>query len=113
MPSATNAGLYGYQIPAGASWTFPATNTMVQLTINQNLRSYFGTTRNMNYLSNICPVVSPVFSIYLECNLIVSEFNQIGNLFSQFPISASYGNLIKIESTIDSQISIKKEYTLK
>ena len=45
--------------------------------------------QNMNYLSNICPVVSPVFSIYLGCNLIVSEFNQIGNLFSQFPISAS------------------------
>ena len=99
MTSATNAGLYGYQIPAGASWTFPATNTMVQLTINQNLRSYFGTTnltfgnvspaQNMNYLSNICPVVCPVFSIYLGCNLIVSEFNQIGNLFSQFPISAS------------------------
>ena len=44
MPSATNAGLYGYQIPSGATWTFPATNTMVQLIINQNLRSYFGTT---------------------------------------------------------------------
>ena len=107
--------LYGYQIPAGASWTFPATNTMVQLTINQNLRSYFGTTnltfgnvspaQNMNYLSNICPVVSPAFSMYLGCNLIVSEFNQIGNLFSQFPISASNENLIKIGSTIDSQIN--------
>jgi hypothetical protein len=118
MPSATNATLYGYQRPVGATWTFPTTNTMVQLTINPNLRSYFGTTdttfgiispaQNMNYLSNICPTVSPVFSIYLGCNLIVSEFNQIGNLFSQFPISAAYGNLIKIESTIDSQISIKE-----
>ena len=96
---------------------------MVRLTINQNLKSYFGTTnttfgditpvQNMNYLSNICPVVSAVFSIYLGCNLIVSEFNQIGNLFSQFPISAAYGNLIRVESTIDSQISIKDGYTLK
>jgi len=50
--------------------------------------------QTMNYLSNVCPVVSPVYSIYLGCNLIVSEFNQIGNLFSQFPISAAYGNLI-------------------
>ena len=119
MPSATNAALYGYQIPSGASWTFPATNTMNKITINSNLKSYFGfstqTTfgeitpvQNMNYLSNICPTISPVFSIYLGCNLIVSEFNQIGNLFSQFPISAAYGNLIKIESTIDSQISIKE-----
>ena len=119
MPSSTNAALYGYQIPSGASWTFPATNTMNKITINSNLKSYFGfstqTTfgeitpvQNMNYLSNICPTISPVFSIYLGCNLIVSEFNQIGNLFSQFPISAAYGNLIKIESTIDSQISIKE-----
>jgi hypothetical protein len=62
----------------------------------------------MNYLSDICPSISRVFSIYLGCNLITSDFNQIGNLFSQFPISASYGNLIKIESSIDSQISIKE-----
>jgi hypothetical protein len=120
MPSSTNAALYGYQIPVGATWTFPSVNTMVRLTINSNLKSYFGTTettfgsitpaQNMNYLSanGICPVVSPVFSIYLGCNLIVSDFNQIGNLFSQFPISAAYGNLIKIESSIDALISIKE-----
>ena len=62
----------------------------------------------MNYLSDICPTVSPVFSIYLGCNLIVSEFNQIPNLFSQFVISASYGGLVKIESTVDTNISIKE-----
>ena len=119
MPSTTNAALYGYTIPSGASWTFPASNTMVTLTINQNLQSFFGITnqltfgniipvQNMHYLSNTCPIVSPVFSIFLGCNLIVSDFNQIGNLFSQFPISAAYGNLIKIESSIDSLISIKE-----
>ena len=118
MPSSATATLYGYQKPSGATWNFPSTNTMVQLTINQNLRSYFGTTQttfgsitpaqNMNYLSDICPTVSPVFSIFLGCNLIVSDYNQIGNLFSQFPISASYGNLIKIESSIDALISIKE-----
>jgi hypothetical protein len=120
MPSATNAALYGYQIPAGATWVFPASNTMVKLTINQNLQSYFGITnyltfgdnvipvKNMNYLSNTCPIVSPVFSIFLGCNLIVSDFNQIGNLFCQFPISSSYGSLIKVESSIDTQLSIKE-----
>ena len=119
MPSTTNAALYGYTVPSGATWTFPASNTMVTLTINQNLQSFFGITnqltfgnitpvQNMHYLSNTCPIVSPVFSIFLGCNLIVSDFNQIGNLFSQFPISAAYGNLIKIESSIDSLISIKE-----
>jgi hypothetical protein len=118
MPSSTNAALYGYQKPSGATWNFPSSNTMVQLTINQNLRYYFGTTQttfgiispaqNMNYLSNKCPIVSPVFSIYLGCNLIVSDYNQIGNLFSQFPISSGYGGLIKIYSSIDALISIKE-----
>ena len=118
MPSATNAALYGYQKAPSATWSFPATNTMNKITINSNLKSYFGTTQttfgditpaqNMNYISNTCPIVSPVFSIFLCCNLIVSEFNQVANLFSQFPISSSYGNLIKIESSIDSLISIKE-----
>jgi len=118
MPSATNATLYRYQVAPGATWNFPATNTMVRIAINDNLKVYFGTSQttfgiinpaqNMNYLSDVCPSISRVFSIYLGCNLITSDYNQIGNLFSQFPISASYGNLIKIESPIDALISIKE-----
>jgi hypothetical protein len=102
MPSSANALLYGYQVVPGASWTFPSQNTMVRITINDNLKTYFGTSQttfgiitpaqNMNYLSDVCPSISRVFSIYLGCNLITSDYNQIGNLFSQFPISASYGN---------------------
>jgi len=118
VPSSANATLYGYQVAPGATWNFPATNQMVRITINDNLKVYFGTSQttfgiitpaqNMNYLSDICPSISRVFSIYLGCNLITSDYNQIGNLFSQFPISASYGNLIKIESPIDALISIKE-----
>ncbi len=66
---------------------------MVRITINENLKTYFGFStqtmfgditpaQNMNYLSNICPSISRVFSIYLGCNLITSDYNQIGNLFS-------------------------------
>jgi hypothetical protein len=118
MPSSANAALYGYQVAPGASWTFPSQNTMVRIAINDNLKVYFGfssqTTfgiitpaQNMNYLSDVCPSISRVFSIYLGCNLIVSEYNQIGNLFAQFPISSSYGNLIKVESQ-EALISIKE-----
>ena len=117
MPSSANATLYGYSKPEGATWNFPSVNTMVQITINDNLKVYFGTSQttfgiitpaqNMNYLSDVCPSISRVFSIYLGCNLIVSEYNQIGNLFAQFPISSSYGNLIKVESQ-EALISIKE-----
>ena len=63
MPSATNAALYGYQVAPGATWTFPSVNTMVRITINDNLKTYFGTSQitfgiitpaqNMNYLSDV------------------------------------------------------------
>ncbi len=80
MPSSSNALLYGYSKPEGALWSFPSVNTMVRITINDNLKTYFGfssqTTfgnispaQNMNYLSDICPSISRVFSIYLGCNL--------------------------------------------
>jgi len=119
VPSSANAALYEYQKPEGSLWSFPSINTMVQITINDNLGTYFcfsskrtfgniSPSQNVNYLSDICPSISRVFSIYLGCNLITSDYNQIGNLFSQFVISASYGNLIKIESPIDALISIKE-----
>ena len=83
VPSSANALLYGYQKPEGALWNFPATNTMVRITINDNLKVYFGTSQttfgiispaqNMNYLSDVCPSISRVFSIYLGCNLITSD----------------------------------------
>ena len=74
MPSATNATLYGYQKPEGASWNFPGSNTMVRITINENLKTYLGfpsqttfgnisPSQNMNYLSDICPSISRVFSV--------------------------------------------------
>ena len=82
MPSATNVALYGYQVAPGATWTFPSVNTMVRITINDNLKTYFGTSQttfgiitpaqNMNYLSDVCPSISRVLSIYLGCNLITS-----------------------------------------
>ncbi len=75
VPSLTNSTLYGYSKPEGATWNFPATNTMVQITINDNLKTYFGFStqtvfgnispaENKNYLSDVCPSISRVFSIY-------------------------------------------------
>ena len=50
--------------------------------------------------------ISPVFSIFIGCSLISSNFNQIGNLMAQFPISSSFGNLIRYNSSTDSNIDI-------
>jgi len=116
IPSAANAASFGYVIPSNASWVFPSSNTMPTITINQNLQKYFGitdrlifgdgTVENKYYVSNVCPTISPVFSIFIGCSLISSNFNQIGNLMAQFPISSSFGNLIRYNSTMDSNIDI-------
>ena len=118
VPSQTEATTLGYLRPSSATWNFPSQRQMVQLTINDNLKKYFGMkTRtlfgnetivtNYSYLSEIAPVISPVFSIYLSCNLVVSSYNNVANVFAQFPINVSYGSLIQYNSVQDARIDIR------
>jgi hypothetical protein len=118
VPSQTEATTLGYLRPSGATWNFPNQRQMVQLTINDNLKKYFGmktrtlfgnetTVTNYSYLSEIAPVISPVFSIYLSCNLVVSSYNNVANVFAQFPINVSYGSLIQYNSVQDARIDIR------
>jgi hypothetical protein len=118
VPSQTEATTLGYSRPSGATWNFPNQRQMVQLTINDNLKKYFGmktrtlfgnetTVTNYSYLSEIAPVISPVFSIYLSCNLVVSSYNNVANVFAQFPINVSYGSLIQYNSVQDARIDIR------
>jgi hypothetical protein len=119
MPSSANALIFGYVKPASATWAFPAVNTLVQLTINNGLLNYFGMSsrvlfgnetivKNYQYLSDTTPIVSPVFSYLLTTNLICSDMNQVATVFSQFPVSASFGQLIYIQSSMDTRINIKQ-----
>ena len=75
VPSASNASLFGYVKPVSATWNFPSVNTCISITINNGLKTFFGMTtqttfgpispvQNMQYVSQICPFVSPVFSIF-------------------------------------------------
>lgn len=120
VPSATNAQTLGYKPPNGATWSFPESNSLVQLTICPGLKSYFGMTnqtqfpssmsdtiKNYQFLSTSTPIVSPIFSYILTTNLVVSNFNQSANVFAQFPINVKFGDLINITSVQDSRIDIK------
>lgn len=118
VPSAANAIIYGYSKPPSATWNFPTQDKLVQLTINTQLKSYFGmlsrTTfgnetliQNYQYLSDTTPIVSPVFSYILTCNLLCSDYSQVPTILAQFPVNVQYGNLINVQSTVDSKISIK------
>ena len=50
--------------------------------------------------------VSSVFSIFLTCNLIVSDFSQIANVFCQIPINNSWGLLITYNSQMDTGVNV-------
>ena len=120
MPSATNATTFGYVKPTSATWTFPTVNTMVQLTINNNLLSFFGmksrtifgnetVIKNYQYLSDPgqTPIISPVFSYIITTNLICSDMNQVATTIAQFPVNAPFGGLINVLSSMDSRINVK------
>jgi hypothetical protein len=119
VPSVTNVATYGYTKPSSASWNWPLQNKMVQLTINSNLKQYFGMSsrtifgnetvvKNYQYLSDTTPIISPVFSYIITANIICSNFNQVPTVLSQFPVTASFGNLINVQSVMDSRIDIKE-----
>ena len=118
VPSSTNASLFGYVKPIGVSWNFPSVNTCITITINLGLQKYFGITdrlnfgpiipvQNVQYVSNICPTVSSVFSLFITCNLIVSDFTQVANVFCQIPIKEKYGALIDYQSSMDAAINVQ------
>ena len=61
----------------------------------------------MQYVSQVCPIVSPVFSIFISCNLILSKFSQAANIFCQIPINNDYGKLITYNSQIDTGVNVQ------
>jgi hypothetical protein len=118
VPSATNAASFGYIKPIGATWNFPSVNTCINISINTGLQKYFGINnqldfgvispvQNVQYVSNVCPTVSNTFSIFLTCNLIVSDFSQVANVFAQIPIKEGFGKLIDYNASMNADINVQ------
>ncbi len=118
VPTATDATTANLTVPASATWSFASVRKLPIITINPNLKAYFGMssrvvfgdesdqTKNYQYLSDITPTISPVFNILVTCNLAETYFGNSPLLIDQFPISASYGQLINYTSTIESNINV-------
>ena len=51
--------------------------------------------------------MSSVFSLFITCNLIVSDFSQVANVFCQIPIKEKYGALIDYQSSMDAAINVQ------
>ena len=104
IPTSANATTLGYSLPSGATWAYPATNKTPQLTFNTAFGSLIGMTAqtypatvqstNQSQISTITPIISPVNSYILTCNLINSKYSIPSNVFFSLPLNGSLGQLI-------------------
>ena len=104
IPTSANATTLGYSQPSGATWAYPASNQTPQLTFGTAFGSLIGMTAqtypatiqstNQSQISTITPIISPVNSYILTCNLINSKYSIPSNVFFSLPLNGSLGQLI-------------------
>jgi hypothetical protein len=106
IPTSTQATSLGYVKPVGATWVYPVSSQCPSLSFNQPFANLIGMTfgkfppnlqsTNIQYLSTQTPVISPVDSLILTCNLVNSKYSIPSNVFFTVPISSSLGTLINV-----------------
>jgi len=118
IPTSSSATSLGYTIPSGATWTWPTSPTTPQLILSTGLQSIFGfqngqsifpttvQSTNQQFLSTALPILSPVYTYIVTCNLLNSNYSNVPNLFCQVPINVAYGSLIQFTNAQQQQIDI-------
>ena len=104
IPTQTNATSLGYTQPTGSTWSFPSSNQTPQLTFNASFGNLIGMSAqtfpssiqatNQSQISTQTPIISPVNSYILTCNLINSKYSIPSNTFFSLPLNGSLGQLI-------------------
>ena len=105
LPTSTQASTLGYSLPPTANWTFPTIATTPQLnivsqTFGNLIGLNFGTypvmtqTTTQSFLSTTTPIISPVNSYIMTCNLLNSKYSIPNTTFFSLPLSGSLGTLI-------------------
>lgn len=99
----------GYEKPVGSTWNIPASNTYPQLILSTGLRTLFGFTsqlsfptsqtvsnpaRNLSFLSDSYPIISPIFNYTILCNMVNSKVSQVPTHLYSIPLTASFGSLL-------------------
>lgn len=104
--------------PSGATWNFPSVATTPQLTMTAKLGKIFGfssqltfppapQTTNYSFVSDICPIISPVYSYVLTCNLLNTNISTyINNVLTQVPLNNSFGGLVTLNNLIPLPVPI-------
>ena len=109
IPTSANATTLGYTPAVGSAWSWPSSNQTPQLTWNSTFGALIGQlgitfpsaiqATNQSTLSTITPIISPVNSYVLTCNLINSKYSLPSNTFFTVPITGSIGSLISYNAS--------------
>jgi hypothetical protein len=105
IPTDAQASSLGYTKPSNATWSYPVSPQTPSFTFGQQFGNLIGQTfgtygknqyTNIQYLSTQTPVISPVDSLILTCNLINSKYSIPSNILFTVPISSALGSLIQV-----------------
>jgi hypothetical protein len=106
IPTDAQASSLGYTKPSNATWSYPVSPQTPSFTFGQQFGNLIGQTfgtfpptlqsTNIQYLSSQTPVISPVDSLILTCNLINSKYSIPSNILFTVPISSALGSLIQV-----------------
>ena len=106
IPTSAQATTLGYSMPSGATWSLPSSAQCPQFVINtafgalvgQTAATYPATIQStaVQTISSITPIISPVDSYILCCNLINSKLTIPVDVLYSLPISAALGQLINV-----------------
>jgi hypothetical protein len=106
IPTQEEATSAKYTKPLNATWSYPESPQTPSFTFGQQFGNLIGQTfgtfpptlrsTNIQYLSTQTPVISPVDSLILTCNLINSKYSIPSNILFTVPISSALGSLIQV-----------------
>jgi hypothetical protein len=106
IPTSAQATTLGYTKPSTSTWSFPATATTPQISFNTAFGSLLGfngatypaSAQSTTYsaLSTLTPIISPVNSYIMCCNLVNSRYSIPNNVLFSIPVTTGLGGLISL-----------------
>ena len=109
IPASTSTFWNSYILPPSPGWTKPTVNTYPTIIFSNGLKKILGfdttvtsypssttvgTESSKSFLSTTYPVISPIFTYILTCNLINNKLSQVPNMFHQIPLDQGFGKLL-------------------
>jgi hypothetical protein len=105
IPTDAEATALGYTKPANAQWSYPISPQTPRLSFGQPFGNLIGQTfglyppitqsSNIQFLSTSTPVISPVDSLILTCNLVNSKYSVPNNILFSVAITTALGTIIQ------------------